>query len=73
MENRLIEMDRRNVAVTLRLSGEPALFSAEFVEPRELLESQAITGPQGLAALGDVDWEDDEEGDRFLDYVLDRS
>lgn len=53
---------------------QPAFSSGEPADgPDELMRSQAITGPQGLAALGDADWEDDEQGARFMEYVLGRS
>lgn len=49
------------------------LFSEERVPLDELLKLQNIARPQGLAALGDPEWEDDEESDRFLKFVLGRS
>lgn len=53
---------------------QPALFTPDAVsDPDALMETQAIDQPQGLAGLGDPEWQDDDEGDRFLDYILDRS
>lgn len=50
-----------------------ALFSEERVSLDELLKVQDITRPQGLSALGDPEWEDDDESERFLEFVLGRS
>ncbi len=52
---------------------QPALFTSEWVDPREVAASQAVSSPQGLSVLADTEWGHDEEDDRFLDYVLGRS
>ena len=49
------------------------LFTAEQVPLAELMAQQGIAGPQGLGSLGDPEWEDDEEGRRFLEELLGRA
>jgi hypothetical protein len=51
-------------------SVQDALFTAETVPLEELRAQQGIAGPQGLDALTDPDWSDDEESRRFLEATL---
>ena len=46
------------------------LFSIEPVSVERLRAEQGIHGPQGLAALVDPDWEDDEATRRYLEATL---
>lgn len=50
-----------------------ALFSDERISLDDLQESQNVHAPQGLARMGDPEWEDDDAGERFFDYLLGRS
>lgn len=51
---------------------QPALFSSERVGLEGLQETQGISRPQGLDSIGDPEWEDDEAGAKFFDYLLGR-
>jgi hypothetical protein len=46
------------------------LFTVETLPVEQLLAEQAISGPQGLDALVDPEWEDDEESRLFLEATL---
>ncbi len=46
------------------------LFTAEPVAEDELRARQGITEPQGIAAVIDSDWEDDDASKRFLEATL---
>jgi hypothetical protein len=46
------------------------LFTTVAVPAAELEHRQGISAPQGLAALSDPDWEDDEAAKRFLEATL---
>lgn len=50
--------------------AQDALFSSEPVSLGQLRAEQGIDRPQGLAALVDLTWENDEEGQRFLEATL---
>jgi len=50
-----------------------ALFTSEWVDPREVAAAQAVLAPQGLSGLADTEWGNDDEAERFLKYVLGRS
>jgi hypothetical protein len=52
---------------------QPVLFSEEQVDLQELRETQSVNTAQGLASVGDPEWQDDEAGERFFDYLLERS
>ncbi len=52
---------------------QPALFSSERVGLEGLQETQGISRPQGLDSIGDPEWEDDEAGAKFFDYLLGRA
>ena len=45
----------------------PAVFTKSPVPIGELMKRQGISGPQGLAAFADPEWELDEESQRFLE------
>jgi hypothetical protein len=47
-----------------------ALFTGEPLPLSELMERQGVRGPQGLAALADPEWEENEESDLFLEALL---
>jgi len=49
------------------------LFTRETVPIAELERQQGITRPQGLAALQDPEWEDDEASREYLSLVLNES
>lgn len=46
------------------------LFTVEPVPMADVIARSGVTGPQGLDALVDPDWIDDEDADRFLELVL---
>jgi hypothetical protein len=46
------------------------LFTAETIPLEELRAAQGIAGPQGLDALIDPEWSDDEESRRFIEATL---
>lgn len=46
------------------------LFTTEALPLEELQQRQGVGPPQGLDALTDHDWEDDEAGKRFLEAML---
>jgi len=50
--------------------AQDSLFSVEPIPLGQLRAEQGIERPQGLAALVDPDWEDDEQGRRFLEATL---
>ena len=47
-----------------------ALFTKSPVPIGELMQRQGISGPQGLAAFADPEWELDEESQRFLEAIF---
>ncbi len=47
-----------------------ALFTIEPVPVEQLRAEQHIAGPQSLAGLVDDEWQDDEQGRRYLEAVL---
>ncbi len=47
-----------------------SLFTGEPVPLDELLARQEIIAPQGLKALADPEWEDNEESERFLEAIF---
>jgi hypothetical protein len=47
-----------------------SLFTLLPIPADELARQQGIHGPQGLEALGDPDWADDEHDRAFLAYIL---
>jgi len=49
------------------------LFTREAIPTSELERQQGITRPQGLAALQDPEWVDDEASREYLSMVLDES
>jgi hypothetical protein len=53
--------------------AQDTLFTVEPTAVETLMEVQAVGAPQGLAALVDPEWEDDEEGRRFLEATLGQS
>jgi hypothetical protein len=50
--------------------AQDALFTLVPVAVEELRSEQGINGPQGIAALVDGAWKDDEESRRFLEATL---
>jgi len=47
-----------------------ALFTGAPLPLEQLMERQAIRGPQGLAAFADPEWEPDDESERFLEAIF---
>jgi hypothetical protein len=47
-----------------------SLFTGAPVPLDKLMSSQHVERPQGLMALADPEWPDDEESDRFLEAIL---
>jgi hypothetical protein len=47
-----------------------ALFTVETIPLEQLRAEQHVGGPQKLAVLVDDEWEDDEQGRRYLDAIL---
>ena len=48
----------------------PAVFTKSPVSIGELMKRQGISGPQGLVAFADPEWELDEESRRFLEAIF---
>ena len=46
------------------------MFTKFPVPIHELMKRQDISGPQGLAAFADPEWELDEESQRFLEAIF---
>ena len=65
-------MELREVELLPKFEQTP-LFTREPVPTAELERQQSITRPQGLAALKDPDWVDDEASREYLSIVLDES
>lgn len=47
-----------------------ALFTGAPLPLGQLMERQAVHGPQGLAAFADPEWEADDESERFLEAIF---
>lgn len=49
----------------------PAALSTKSPVPiGELMKQQGVSGPQGIAALADPEWELNEESQRFLEAIF---
>jgi hypothetical protein len=50
-----------------------SLFTGAPLALTELMRLQGVRGPQGLAALADPEWEDNEQSDLFLEALLEKA